>query len=44
MLASERVADGEMAACNGRPEWTPEGELKGSISADRVSETENQLR
>jgi len=40
-LADERVAGGEMAACKGRAEWTPEGEQNGSF---QVSETENKLR
>ena len=29
MLASERAAGGEMAACGGGSEWTPEGDRKG---------------
>ena len=29
MLAYERAADGERAACGGTAEWTPEGDRKG---------------
>jgi len=28
MLASERTADGEIAVCKGKTEWTPEGRPK----------------
>ena len=29
ILAYERAADGERAACGGAVEWTPEGDRKG---------------
>ena len=50
MLASERAADGERAACGGGAEWTPEGDLKfiqgrlQTAGGCRVWETENKLR
>lgn len=30
MLAYERAAGGERAACGGGAEWTPEGDRKGT--------------